>query len=543
MYKKKLSTALIVGAGLALTAASTTSYAANVPAGTKLAKVQDLVRGNRAEPATLDPDLIEGIPGANVAYDLFEGLVTQDANGNTIPGVAKSWQTKDNKTYIFHLRKDAKWSSGAPVTAQDFVFSFERAVNPDTASPYAWYLEESNIKNASAIIAGKKKPDTLGVKALNDHTLQITLESPIPYFVKMLVNSVMSPVYPPAIKKWGDKWTQPGHMVSNGAYELEKRVVGGRIVLKRNPYYWDNKHTVINQVTYLPDTDQTSSMNRYLAGEEQMTYAMPIDQYRRLKKEYPNAVKTTGELATYYYSFNMTKKPFNNVDVRKAISYAIDRNIIADAILGQGQLPAYTLTPDIVAGFTPITPTWETWTQKERVAKAKKLLKEAGYDREHPLSFDLLYNTDANNKKIATAVQAMLKQELGVNVTLVNQEWKTYLQTLHQGDFEVARESWSGDYNEPSTFLNLMTTSNAENDPKYHNKEYDALIRKAMTLTNDKERNELYHKAERMLARDMPVAPIYQFVTSRLVSPTIGGYPMHNAQDIVYTKNLYIKKS
>lgn len=541
MYKNRITKTILMGAGLSLATMTTASFAATVPAGTHLAKVQQLVRGNRAEPATLDPGLIEGIPGANVANDLFEGLVTQDADGNTIPGVAKSWDTKDNKTYIFHLRKDAKWSNGEPVTAGDFVFSLERAVDPATGSPYSWYLEESNIKNASAIIDGKKDKSTLGVKAIDAHTLQITLESPLPYFVKMLVNSVMMPVYPPAIKKWGDKWTQPKHMVSNGAYELETRVVGGRIVLKRNPYYWDNKHTVINQVTFLPETDQVAAMDRFLAGGMQMTYAMPLEQYHLMKKEHPQEVKTTGNLSIYYYGFNTTKKPFNDVRVRKALSYAIDRNIIANAILGQGQLPAYNLTPDIISGFKPGEPAWEKMTQKERIAKAKKLLKEAGYDKAHPLSFSLLYNTDAQNKKIGVAIQAMLNQELGVKVTLENQEWKTYLQTLQEGNFEVARQSWTGDYNEASTFLNLMTTGNAENNSQFHDKQYDSLIKKAMTVTSTKERNSLYHQAEDILAKDMPVAPIYQYVTARLVSPTIGGYPMHNAQDNIYTKNLYIK--
>ncbi len=242
MYTNTITKAILIGTGLVLSATSLSSFAANVPAGTKLAKEQNLVRYNDGQPASIDPQKVEGVPGQFIINDLFEGLVTQDANGNIIPGIATSWDTKDNKTYTFHLR-DAKWSNGEPVTAGDFVYAFQRAVNPETASPYAWYVQMTTMKNAKAIIDGKKDKSTLGVKAIDPHTLQITLTSPIPYFLKMLASATMMPVYPPAIEKWGDKWTQPGHLVSDGAYTLEKRVPNGRIVLKRNPNYWDNANT------------------------------------------------------------------------------------------------------------------------------------------------------------------------------------------------------------------------------------------------------------------------------------------------------------
>ncbi|MCL9782271.1 ABC transporter substrate-binding protein [Vibrio sp. S4M6] len=540
MYKNKITKAVLFGTGLILSATSMVSYAANVPPGTKLAKVQDLVRYNDGQPASIDPQKVQGVPGQFIINDLFEGLVTQNADGDIIPGIATSWDTKDNKTYIFHLR-DAKWSNGKPVTAGDFVYAFRRAVNPATASPYAWYVQMTTMKNAGAIIDGKKKPDTLGVKALNPHTLEVQLNEAIPYFLKMLASATMMPVYPPAIEKWGDKWTQPAHLVSDGAYTLDKRVPNGRIVLKRNPDYWNNNKTVINQVTYLATTDPVAAMNRFLAGEVQMTYETPADQYKRLKKEYPQDLKTTGSLCTYFYDFNTQKKPFNDVRVRKALSYSINRDIIANAILGQGQKPAYNLTPDIIAGFKPITPAWEKMTQAQRVAKAKELLKEAGYSKSHPLSFTLIYNTDQRHKKIATALQAMWKQELGVNVTLENQEWKTFLNTRQLGNFQMARDGWCGDYNEASTFLNTMMSTNVQNNAHFKNKKYDSLIKEAMKATSTKQRNDLYHQAEQILAKYMPIAPIYQYVNTRLVSPTIGGYPMHNAQDNIYTRELYIK--
>ncbi len=538
MYKNKITTALLLGAGLAV--ASTASFAANVPAGTKLANVQELVRGNGTEVASIDPQKTEGVPESNVIRDLLEGLVNQDANGNTIPGVAESWETKDNKTFVFHLRHNAKWSNGDPVTAADFVYSFKRAVDPATASPYAWYLEMTTMVNAADIIAGKKDKETLGVKALDDYTLQVELETPVPYFVKMMGHTTVKPVPKATVEKWGDEWTKPEHFVGNGAYVLDKWVVNERMELKRNPNYWDNEHTVINKVTYLPIENQVAEMNRFLSGEIQITNELPLEHFKRLQKEHPESVQVKGNLCTYYYGFNNKKAPFDDVRVRKALSYAIDRDIITGAILGQGQKPAYFLTPEITAGFTPVMPAYGKLTQKERVEEAKKLLAEAGYDQAHPLKFTLLYNTSENHKKIATAVQSMWKKSLGVDISLENQEWKTFLDTRRDGNYDVTRAGWCGDYNEASTFLSLMQSNNSSNDQKYASAEYDSLMDKAMNATSDEERSKLYTEAEKVLARDMPLAPIYQYVTSRLVSPTVGGYPANNAEDKIYAKDLYI---
>lgn len=541
MYKNKITQALLLGAGLAVASASFSSLAANVPAGTKLADKQEFVRGNGTEVASIDPHKTEGVPESHVIRDLLEGLVNQDANGKTVPGVAESWETTDNKTFIFHLRKDAKWSNGDPVTADDFVYSFKRAVDPATASPYSWYLEMTTMVNAADIIAGKKDKETLGVKALDANTLEVNLETPVPYFVKMMGHTTVKPVHRATVEKWGDQWTKPEHFVGNGAYVVDKWTVNERLVMKRNPYYWDNAHTVIDQVTYLPIENQVAEMNRFLSGEIQMTYELPLEHFKRLKKEYPESVNVKGNLCTYYYGFNNQKAPFDDVRVRKALSYAIDRDIIANAILGQGQKPAYFMTPEITADFNPEMPAYGKLTQKERIAEAKKLLAEAGFDKSHPLEFTLLYNTSENHKKIATAIQSMWKQALGVNITLENQEWKTFLDTRREGNYDVTRAGWCGDYNEASSFLSLMQSNNSSNDQKYHSAEYDAVMEKALNAKTDEEREALYVEAEKLLARDMPIAPIYQYVTSRLVSPQLGGYPVNNAEDKIYTKDLYIK--
>lgn len=541
MYKNKITQALLLGAGLAVASASFSSLAANVPAGTKLADKQEFVRGNGTEVASIDPHKTEGVPESHAIRDLLEGLVNQDANGKTVPGVAESWETTDNKTFIFHLRKDAKWSNGDPVTADDFVYSFKRAVDPATASPYSWYLEMTTMVNAADIIAGKKDKDSLGVKALDDNTLEVNLETAVPYFVKMMGHTTVKPVHRATVEKWGDQWTKPEHFVGNGAYVVDKWTVNERLVMKRNPYYWDNEHTVIDQVTYLPIENQVAEMNRFLSGEIQMTYELPLEHFRRLKKEYPESVNVKGNLCTYYYGFNNRKAPFDDVRVRKALSYAIDRDIIANAIMGQGQKPAYFMTPEITADFNPEMPAYGKMTQKERIAEAKKLLADAGFDKSNPLEFTLLYNTSENHKKIATAIQSMWKTALGVNITLENQEWKTFLDTRRSGNYDVTRSGWCGDYNEASSFLSLMQSNNSSNDQKYHSDEYDAVMEKALNAKSDEEREALYVEAEKLLARDMPIAPIYQYVTSRLVSPQLGGYPVNNAEDKIYTKDLYIK--
>lgn len=395
--------------------------------------------------------------------------------------------------------------------------------------------------NAKEIIAGEKDKSTLGVKAIDDKTLMFELESPVPYFVMMMGHTTVKPVHKATVEKYGEQWTKPEHFVGNGAYVLDKWVVNERLELKRNPQYWDDKNTVLNKVTYLPIENQVAEMNRFLSGEIQITNELPLEHFKRLKKEHPESVQVQGQLCTYYYGFNTAKAPFDDVRVRQALSYAIDRDVISDAILGQGQKPAYFLTPEITAGFSPEMPAYGKMTQKERVAEAKKLLEAAGYNKSNPLKFTLLYNTSENHKKIATAVQSMWKTTLGVDIALENQEWKTFLDTRRQGNFDATRAGWCGDYNEASSFLTLLMSSNSSNDSKYHSAEYDATLEKAMTSTSEEERQKLYAEAEKLLARDMPIAPIYQYVRSRLVSPTVGGYPSNNAEDKIYMKDLYIK--
>ena len=541
MYKNKITQALLLGAGLAVAATSTLSIAAEVPAGTELAKVQELVRGNGTEVATIDPHKSQGVPESHVIRDLLEGLVNQDGEGNTIPGVAESWETTDNKTFTFHLRKDAKWSNGDPVTAEDFVYSWQRAVDPATASPYAWYMEYTKMVNAKDIVAGKKDKSELGVKAVDANTRVIELETAVPYFVMMMGHTTVKPVHKATVEKYGDQWTKPDHFVGNGAFAVDKWVVNERLVLKRNDQYWNNDKTVLNKVTFLPIENQVAEMNRFLSGEIDFTNELPVEHFKRLKKEHAEDVSVAGNLCTYYYIFNTKKAPFDDVRVRKAISYAIDRNIVSDAILAQGQKPAYFLTPEITAGFNPELPAYGKMSQKERNEEAARLLEEAGYGKDNPLNFNLLYNTSENHKKIAVALGSMWKKTLGLKVTLENQEWKTYLSSKDSGDFEVARAGWCGDYNEASSFLTLMKSNNTTGGVHYDSAEYDQIIDKALNSTSAEEREALYLEAEALMAKDMPIAPIYQYVKSRLLNPHVGGFPTNNAEDKIFSKDLYIK--
>ncbi|MFA0541095.1 ABC transporter substrate-binding protein [Vibrio sp. 10N.222.52.B7] len=541
MYKNKITQALLLGAGLAVAASSTLSIAAEVPAGTELAKVQELVRGNGTEVATIDPHKSQGVPESHVIRDLLEGLVNQDGDGNTIPGVAESWETTDNKTFTFHLRKDAKWSNGDPVTAQDFVYSWQRAVDPATASPYAWYMEYTKMANAKDIVAGKRDKSELGVKAVDANTLVVELETAVPYFVMMMGHTTMKPVHQATVEKYGDQWTKPEHFVGNGAFSVDKWVVNERLVLKRNEQYWDNDKTVLNKVTFLPIENQVAEMNRFLSGEIDFTNELPTEHFKRLQKEYAEDVSVAGNLCTYYYIFNTKKAPFDDVRVRQAISYAIDRDIVTGAILAQGQKPAYFLTPEITAGFDPELPAYGKMSQKERNAEAERLLEEAGYGKDNPLKFNLLYNTSENHKKIAVALGSMWKKTLGLSVTLENQEWKTYLSSKDSGDFEVARAGWCGDYNEASSFLTLMKSNNTTGGVHYDSAAYDQIIDKALNSTSEEERKALYLEAEALMANDMPIAPIYQYVKSRLLNPHVGGFPINNAEDKIFSKDLYIK--
>ncbi|HHR0874287.1 TPA: oligopeptide ABC transporter substrate-binding protein OppA [Klebsiella oxytoca] len=537
--KKSLVAAGVLSALMTINAA----VAADVPAGVQLADKQTLVRNNGSEVQSLDPHKIEGVPESNISRDLFEGLLVSDLDGHPVAGVAEKWDNKDFKVWTFHLRKDAKWSDGSPVTAQDFVYSWQRLADPKTASPYASYLQYGHLANVDDIIAGKKPATDLGVKALDDHTFEVTLSEPVPYFYKLLVHPSVSPVPKAAIEKFGDKWTQPANIVSNGAYKLKDWVVNERIVLERNANYWDNGKTVINQVTFLPIASEVTDVNRYRSGEIDMTYNnMPIELFQKLKKEIPQEVHVDPYLCTYYYEINNQKAPFTDVRVRTALKMALDRDIIVNKVKNQGDLPAYSYTPPYTDGMKLIEPEWFKWSQEKRNEEAKKLLTEAGYSADKPLTFNLLYNTSDLHKKLAIAVASIWKKNLGVNVKLENQEWKTFLDNRHQGTFDVARTGWCADYNEPTSFLNTMLSDSSNNTSHYKSPAFDKIIAEALKTSDEAKRADLYAQSEQQLDKDSVIVPVFYYVNARLVKPWVGGYTGKDPLDNTYTRNMYIVK-
>ena len=518
---------------------TTPAIGAIVPEGTRLAVVQQVTRHIKDEPASLDPIKSVGLTEAQVMRDLFEGLVNQDNQGKPIPGAALSWTTTDNKVWIFKLRPDARWSNGELVTADDFVYSWRRLVTPTNTSPFAWFAALAGINNAQEIIDGKTPAENLGVEAIDKYTLKIVLNKPVPYFPSLTANFSLFPVHRETIEKFGADWIKVGNLVGNGAFELSDRVVNEKIVLTPNRQYWDHKNTVITKVIFVPINQESQATNRYLAGDLDITESFPKQRYKKLLKDIPNEVFTPDQLGTYYYAFNTQRAPTNDVRVRKALSMTIDRQLIATKVLGTGEKPAYYFTPDVTDGFKPQLK-GSQFSQKESDQQAKVLLKAAGYSEQNPLELTLLYNSSENHQKIAIAVASMWKKKLGVQVKLVNQEWKTYIDSRNTGNFDVIRASWIGDFNEPSTFLSLLTSKHTGNIPKYNSQQYDQVISSASIETNEGLRNSYYNQAESIIAKDAPIAPIYQYTNARLIKPWLKGYPIGNPEDVAYSHSFYI---
>lgn len=507
-----------------------------------LAEKQEITINNGAEPESLDPHKVSGVPESNLLRQMLVGLTSNDANGKTIPGMAESWESADNKVWTFKLR-DAKWSNGDPVTAHDFVYSFRRVVDPNTASPYATYLAGLKVVNAQDIVDGKAKPETLGVKAIDDKTLEITLSEPVPYLPDTLFHTSVKPVNQKVIEAHGEKWTSPENFVGNGPYKLKDWQVNERIVLERNPAYFNDANTTINQITFLAIPQDTTDVSRYKAGEIDITAdALPATQFESLKKELGDQVKVQPKLCTYYYEFNHTQAPFNDVKVRKALSLVLDRETITDKILKQGQTPAYQYTPPSIQGMKNYTPEWHAWDKAKRIEEAKKLLNEAGYNESNPLKFDLLYNTSEAHKTLAVAAASFWKKDLGfVDITLNNQEWKTYLETRRNQKFQMSRGGWCADYNEASTFLNTFLSTDSNNYGKYNNPEFDAIMGKTLgTGVTPEQRGELYQQAEALLDKDSATIFVYHYVSPRLVKPYVAGFTDTDPLNQYHIKDLKI---
>ncbi len=514
-------------------------HATHPDTGETLASDQTFTYRVLDEHSSVDPQVVEDVSGAEIVRDLFEGLMNQDADGNLVPGVATGFEANDaNDVYTFTLRDNAKWSDGTPVTAHDFVYAWQRAVNPELASPYAWYMELMSIENAKEIIAGEKPIEELGVEAVDDHTLRVNLSEPLPYFATMTTHSTTFPAPKHVIEEHGAEWTKPGNIVSNGAYVLTEHVPSERSVRERNPMYWDNENTIVDKTVALVINDENQALTRYLAGELDRT-EVPAGQFPRLKQEYPDEAISFPRLCNYYYTFNLSDsgpEAFKDQRVRHALSLAVDRKIIVENILAGGQPEAYTFTPGATAGFEiPENPV-ATMTQSERDDLARELLQQAGYGPDNPLKFDMIYNTSEAHNKIAVAMSQMWKQKLGVEASLANMEWKTFLDTRGAQNFELARGAWCGDYNEASTFLDLLTSESGYNDGKYSNAKVDELMRQAKSSSDPQ---PLYSEVEFILSNEMPVIPIYHYAGVYMLDDDLGGWPVNNVEQNWYSKDLY----
>lgn len=517
------------------------ALAAQVPPGTALAEKQELVRNNGSEPSSLDPHKVESDVENNIISDLFEGLVSVSPTGEIEPRLAEKWENKDNTVWTFHLRPGVTWSDGTAITAQDIVWSWQRLVSPLTASPYASYPGNMHIVNGAEIAQGKKAPEMLGVKALDDATFEVTLTQPNAAFLAMLAHPSLVPLDKVLISRYGDKWTKPEHIVTSGPYKLSQWVVNERIVAERNPRYWDNAHTVINKVTYLPISSETADVNRYKAGEIDIVYTVPINQFAQLKKTMGDQLDVSPQLATYYYEFNTTRPPFNDPRVRRALNMALDKDIIAEKVLGQGQRPAWLISQPDIGGVKLHNPEYASWPRDKRIAEAKKLLSEAGYNETHPLVFNLLYNTSESHQRIAIAASSMWKKNLGVEAKLQNQEWKTMLDAMHTHNFDAVRYAWIADYDDAATFLNNFRTGDSENTSQYSNPAYDEALRNAAKASDTTARGKFYQQAEDLLGQDVPAIPVYHYVRTHLVKPWVGGFTPDKL-GYYYTKDMYIKK-
>jgi oligopeptide transport system substrate-binding protein len=473
-------------------------------------KRADLVILNGAEPESIDPAVVTGQLEGRICYALFDGLLHFDRFGKPQAAIAERWDiSNDGKIYTFHLRSNAKWSNGDPVTATDFLRSWQRVLSPETASEYAYLVYE--IKNAKEFNEGTLKDfDKVGIKAIDDQTFQVELDAPVPYFLDLCAFATLLPVHIPTIEKYGDDWIKPGKLVNDGPFLLNEWRLNYRIRLSKNPRYWDAEHVALNTVDALPIENSITAYNFYashvadLILDKGLTPSSLIPELK-LRPDFHAAPF----LGTYFIRFNVTRKPFDDVRVRQAFAMVIDRNRIVRKITQAGEPPAYSFTPPGTSGGYQPPKMFE-----RNVQKARELLAEAGYPggKGFP-TVAYLYDNKKLNEDIAVEIQNMLADGLGVHVDLQKQEWKVYLNSLSQLDYDFARSSWVGDYNDPNTFLDCFVAGSGNNRTGWTSKEYDSLIAAAAEESDDTKRLSILHRAEEMLLNQAtPICPLYFYV-------------------------------
>lgn len=499
--------------------------------------------GNGAEPQDLDPHLVTGVPEHRITSALFEGLVDVDAKTLELrPAVAESWTVSDDgRVYVFRLRQSARWSNGDPVTARDFIYAWRRILTPTLGSEYAYMLY--CMKNAKAFHTGAITDFAqVGAKALDDYTLEVTLEHPTPYFLSMQIHYTWFPVHQATIERYGrmdergTKWTRAGNLVGNGAFRLERWEPDRIITVVKNPYYWNAGTVRLDAVSFYPIENNVTEELLFRVGRLDLTTTLPIHKVDVYLRDRPEALRIDPYLGTYFYRVNCTRPPFDDRRVRRAFALAVDREDLVRNVVRAGRMPAYCFTPPNTAGYTCAS------RIEYSPAEARRLLAEAGYPDGRGLPMvEILFNTSESHKQVAEALQAMWKEHLNANVTLLNQEWKVYLDSMNQLNYQLARSGWIGDFVDPINFLECFTTGNGNNRTGFSSPQYDALIAEAVRTLDAHTRLHILQEAERLLLEEVPLIPLYFYTNTFLKSPKLNGlYP--NILGYISFKDLSVRQ-
>ena len=502
--------------------------------------------GNGSEPQGIDPHIVTGVPEHHILISLCEGLTIPNPNpkgsDGYIPGTAESWSISDDgKEYIFKLNKNAKWSNGDPVTADDFVWSWKRILTASLGSQYPdmlYYLVGAYEYHNGQI----DNFDEVGVKALDTHTLKVNLKNPTPFFIGLLSHYSTWPVHKETVLKYGDiddrngEWTRPGNFVCNGPFQLKTWELNNKIVVEKNPHYYDASMVRLNEIHYYPVSNVMTEDRMFRAGQLHLTSSMPTQKCPIYIEEKNPNLKIDPYMGTYFYRINTENETLSDVRVRKALAYSIDRQLLVDKVTQCGQIPAYSFTPPGSNGYQP-----STEIPYDPVL-AKQLLAEAGYSSDNPFpKLEILFNTNEGHRKVALAIQQMWQNELGIEVELVNQDWKVYLSREMVGDFQISRAGWIGDYEDPNTFLDLMRPNRGNNKTGWENMEFDALVEEANTINDQEKRYELLNEAEKILIDNMPIIPLYTYVRVYQLSPDVKGFNPH-ILDHHHPKFIYLER-
>ncbi len=497
---------------------------------------QELRRGNGTEPDSIDPQLARMESAMTILRDCYEGLVSMAPDGGTVAGAAESWVTsEDGRTYTFRLRGDARWSNGDPLVAQDFAFAFRRLVDPKTASQYALMLEP--VVNATDIVAGRQPPEKLGVSAPDDATLIVQLAEPSSYFLAMLSHPSTFPVHRPTLAARPKDFARPGVVVTNGAFVPADWQIGSHIIAVRNARYWNDAATRLSSVRYVHVADPLTELTRFRAGDLDATYTTPPGELSRLERELPGQLHVAPHVGVYYYGFALDLPPFQGAGaLRRALAMAVDRDVLTTQVLGDGERPAYSWVPPGIAGYTPQVFDWAGLSREARIAEARRLYREAGYSQEQPLKIELRYSKSPVHDRIALAVTAMWREQLGLEATLRAEDFRVLKQAIDARETALFRGSWIGDYNDAYSFLQVLKGGFGINLPRYRNDSYDRAL-SAASLASGAERATLLAAAERQVLEDVPLIPLYFYVSKHLVAPRVGGW-YDNVMNVTYSKDL-----